>query len=55
MKTYEKAQANRLDIKTESILLHIQETHLNLKDKHCLRVKCWEKYTNQMDLKNKLV
>ena len=33
----------------------IQETNLNLKDRHHLRVEGWEKIFNQMDLKNKLV
>ena len=30
----------------------IQETHLNHKDRHHLRVKGWEKISNQIDLRN---
>ena len=40
--------------KQNPFFFYIQETHLNLKGRHRLRVQGWEKKSsNQMDLRNK--
>ena len=41
-----------MDMKTESILLCIQEKHLSFKDRHYLRVKGWEKIFQSNGPKN---